>query len=382
MRFDWKTIIGVFAVAAVASTGCSKKEYGYSGPMTEPGPQVNGDPTPPEPTPPQPRVLTYSGVYQANAAIDFTQNGVLPGLDSPILGVLANLHTNPGTAIVNLGYAAGIDVLNTIGSTGRAILGGLLDAQLTSLYADDPSLDQAVTAIQNIAQIAKTTVLTNTITVHTPKTDHTAAIDLATTGATFHFVNAQLMDTTCTTTVPAAKAAAAKATFTMGLVSPRSNPNVADADITFSGASVTLPMGDFLMQAIGQLVFQPLYGTSDFKTGFVDAIPCTTISTEGAMAVANSGNPLLQGLITQPVLMAICTTAASSLADQLIAQISSLSADGVNVGNARGVLYDVSTSKPTADGISDRVGDGTWTWTIGGADVPSTFAGDKIANAL
>jgi len=380
MRVGWSKVAGVVALSAMASFGCAKKESGWAGdptpPMTDPGPPVDPDPKPPAPTP-TPRVLVYSGVYQANAAIDFTQNGALPGLTSPALGLLANLHTQPGTALVNFGYAAGLPILDTIGSGGRAILGSIIDGQITNLYMDNPELDRVVTIIQNIAQIAKTTVLQNKLTVHTPKPDHSTSVELECTGATFHFIDVNLMDTSVTTTVPAASAAAAKATFTTGTLAPRPDPNVADADITFDSATISIPMGDFLMQAIGTLVFQPLYGTSDFKTGLVKAIPCDDIADAAASAVSGTFP-----FITKDILKTVCTVGAGYLADQLISDIQKLSTDGVTISAGRGVLYDQSMSKPTSDGVSDRVGDGTWTWSIGAATVNSTYAGDKIATAL
>jgi len=381
MRAPLSALLGLALVSVTLQGGCSKAASGESGtptpPVTDPGPPVNPDPTPT----PTPRSLYYSGVYQANAALDFTQNGALPGLTSPALGVLANLHSAPGTAIVELGYAAGIDVLDSIGPTGRTLLGSILDGQLGNLYTNNPSLDRAVTTIQGIAQIAKTTVLQNSLTIHTPAADHTAKMELQVTGAQFHFVDVNLVDTTFIASVPAAALAAAKTGLTNGTVAARNNPNVAEADVTFDSGTVSIPMGNFLMQAIGVLVFQPLYGTSDFKTGFIDLIPCDSIATQGAAAVSSSGNPLLGALFTKPVLLTICTTAAGSLADQLIAQITAIKTDNVAISAGRGVLYDASSSHPTADYVADRIGDGTFSWALGSANIVSPLAGDRTATA-
>jgi len=55
--------------------------------------------------------------------------------------------------------------------------------------------------------------------------------------------------------------------------------------------------------------------------------------------------------------------------------------------NTRGtaLLLDISTSKPTTDYQSDRVAQGKWDWSFtvagGTAKVPSTFAGDRTADA-
>ena len=179
-----------------------------------------------------------------------------------------------------------------------------------------------------------------------------------------------MVDTTFIAPVAAASAAAAKATFTSGTLTPHTNPNLADADITFTGATVSIPMGDFLMGAIGALVFQPLYGIPDFKAGLVAMVDCDSIASSAASAVS--------GLLTEAELKAVCVAGAGLAADQVITQFEKLQVNGATITAGRATLYDVSTPKPTADRQSDHVGDGVWTWTFDTAVVPSTFAGDRI----
>ena len=78
------------------------------------------------------------------------------------------------------------------------------------------------------------------------------------------------------------------------------------------------------------------------------------------------------------MLKALCTAVAGNAADLVVAQFQTLQVKGAKISAGRGVLYDVSTPKPTADRQSDRVAEGVWTWTFGTAVVPSTFAGDRI----
>ncbi len=386
MRVDWRRAVGLLAVSTVLMGACAKSDNrnNNNGDPTLGDMAIDPNPVNPDgthdmakPLPP----LAYAGVYAAPAPIDFTQMDVLPGLTSPLLGLFATIHTKPGTALVTLGQAANIKFLNDIGSTGRLLLSTLLDSVLGDLYTKNPGLEKVVTLIQNIGQIAKTTVLENKLTVHAPGATSTV-FDLEVTGATFHFIDVNLVDTTFTTATSAASAAAAKTTFTMGSLTPHANPALADADISFDGGTVDIPMGDYLMGAIGVLAFKPLFGISDFKAGLVSLVPCDSMSTDGAAAVAACGTgvvcDLLKAVVTKALLKTLCDTVVGSAADQVIVEFQKLQVKDVTITSGRGVLYDISTPKPTADRQSDRVGDGTWTWTFGTAAVPSSFAGDRI----
>ncbi len=78
---------------------------------------------------------------------------------------------------------------------------------------------------------------------------------------------------------------------------------------------------------------------------------------------------------------AICTAAVGFAADKAISEIQQLKLSGVTIMNGRAVLYDTSQLKPTMDHQSDRVADGTWTWSFGSIDVPSTLVGDRVATS-
>lgn len=386
MRVDFRRAVGLLAVctALSMSVGCAKSDNrNINGGEDDPDladvstdmakPVVNPDPTPDMAQPLAP--LAYAGAYQAPAPLDFTQTGVLPGLTSPLLGLFATIHTKPGTALVNLGVAAGIDVLVNMNSTLRLLLATLLDDKLGDLYDSNPGLEKAVMLIQNIGQIAKATVLQNKLTVHAPGATSTV-FDLELTGASFSFIDVNLVSQTFITPVSTVAAAKAKTTFTMGTLTPRTNPALADADITFDGGTVDVPMGDFLMGAIAQLVFKPLFGISDFKTGLITLVNCPSIATNGYDAVKNTA--ILKDVFTVPLLTTICTQLVTTAADSVIVEFQKLQIKDAKISAGRGVLYDISTPKPTADRISDRVGDGTWTWTFGSTAVPSSFAGDRI----
>ncbi len=372
---------GALALAMTLSSGCNtdtKAAGGDGTPTTEPGPGSSIQPVPgTKPAPTDDRA--YAGIYQSDTGLDFTQPGALPGLEGPAFNLLANLRTQPGTALVNLGQAAGVEALDRIGGLGRTVLGGVLDSALINLYNDNPTLARAMQDIQNIAQIAKTTVLQTKLTVHTPSANHAVAAELQVTGATFTTADINLNVANVVTTIPAAAMPAAKVSLATPTLTPRANLAVADADLAFGSGKVTLPMGAMLMQAAGQLVFQPLYGISDFRQGFVSLIPCESIAAQGAQALADGDDFGLSSLISQNVLQGICTVAAGYLADQLIAQMQ-FNTDAT-VDGGRAVLYDVSAAKPTLDKKSDRVAEGTWSWSFSSGKVASTFAGDRVGNA-
>ena len=88
------TAFAALTALALSTTGCNGGEVGRQeqptpapAPAPDPGAPTTGpDGNPlPGPTPPAP-VANYSGVYEVVAPLDFTQNGVLPGIVSPLLG--------------------------------------------------------------------------------------------------------------------------------------------------------------------------------------------------------------------------------------------------------------------------------------------------------
>ena len=74
-------------------------------------------------------------------------------------------------------------------------------------------------------------------------------------------------------------------------------------------------------------------------------------------------------------------TAVTLAATQIMNAISDIKVENVSITNGRAVLYDISMTKPMMDKQSDRIAEGTWTWSFGSADVPSTLAGDRIGVA-
>lgn len=372
-------VFGTLALAtALCTSACST--------ASAPGGAFPGDPSPPstpsstpssppvDPDPPAPvQTANYSGIYNADAPLDFTQDGVLPGLTSPLLGALASIHDTPGQAIVDFANAAGVPVVSDIGSFGRSILAGLLDTQIKDFYAANPSLDQVAQIIMNIFELAKTGVLTNTLTIHTPNTDGTVAVELEMAGARFDFLGKS-----ANVTLSAAAAATAKTSLTATLKA-RPNAPIADADLTLTGGTLTLPLGDLLLQALTPLVFAPQFGTQDLASTLQKLVPCNDIAK--SVSDAASTDDILKYVITESVVKTICTTALTYAAGQITDAIEALTIDGVTINNGRGVLYDISATKPTVDHQSDRVADGSWTWSLGSIDVPSTFVGDRVGAA-
>lgn len=316
----------------------------------------------------------YAGIYDANAPIDFTQEGVLPGIASPALKALSMIGSNPGGAIISLAQAQGvIDWNNTIAN----IVGDILTQELRG--AMDQSTLDALNEISNIAKIARTTKLTNKLTIHTPKADGTVTVDLQLTGAGFDFVNINGDAKHVDVTVSAGGLTGAKTTLT-GIVKPRANAPVADADVTMQGGKLVIPIGDFLMQAAGPLIFLPEWGVTSLKEAMQKMMqgPCQTLSSyawnqaQGFVGVE---------YIEQSTYEKICQTVVLVAAAEIATEIQKMTIDGVSINNGRAELYDISSGKPTSDQQSDRIANGVWTWNFGGVSVPSTLAGDRMGNA-
>ena len=371
MRILTLSFLGTLSLATALSGGCAPSAPA-SGAQTPGGSNNSNNNTGNNGT--VGKGAKYAGIYEADAPIDFTQMGVLPGFASPALKALTMVGTNPGRALVQIAQASGVIDWN---STIENIVGDIITQELNSALDQDTL--KALAEIANIAKIAQTTKLTNKLTLHTPKADGTLVADLQLTGAGFDFVNINGDAKHVDVTVSAGGLAAAKTSLT-ATIKPRANAPVADADVTLSGGKLTIPIGDFLMQAAGPLVFQPEWGVSTLKDALqkMMAAPCTSLANsvwndaQGTIGVES---------IDVSVYNSICSTVVLVAAAEIATEIQKLTIDGVTINNGRVVLYDVSTAKPTVDNQSDRLADGTWTWTFGGTAVPSTTAGDRTGNS-
>lgn len=318
---------------------------------------------------------TYSGVYQSNATLDFTQPGVLPGLVSPALAALADLSTDPGSALVNFAQAAGAVHLD---STMRGVISSVITNKLNNVLPDN--VKQALDLISDITKITQTTTLQNTITVHTPSSTGSVYVDVVVTGAAFDFVDLNLNPQHVVVKTSSAYLAQSKSTI-LGTLTPHPNAPVADADLTFTGGSISIPIGDFINQAMGPLLFKPMWGTTDLKSTLLYLMqsPCTDLGY-----IVQSGVYDLTTLdIGNDVGTTICTTAVTLAANEIVSEIGKLKVNNVKITDGRATLTDVSSKKPTADHKSDLLDGGSWTWTFGGADVPASIDdGTRIATAI
>ncbi len=365
-------LVASFAAACAAAPSGNRliDDPGSDDPgVTDPGNEPGNNPTPNTPKTPK-----YSGVYQVSAPVDFTQQGVLPGLTGPLLASLAQLHDNPGKSIVDLAFAANVPVIKDMSAFLRDVLASIITTVANDFIGDNPEFGQVIEVIDSIFEVTQQSSIESKITVHTPATDGSVAAEIQVTGAKFMFLNQSISVTT-----PATAMATAKSSLTATLKA-RANAPVADADVTFTGGKLSLPVGTFILQALGPLLFQPKFGTSDLRSTLIKLVPCESWSTKIAEKAANDN--ALKYVITAPVMKTICTTAVGYAADKVNEAFAKLTIDDVQVVNGRATLYDTSTMKPSMDHQSDRLADGTWSWQFGSVTVPSNLAGDRVGTAF
>ena len=338
-------------------------------PGTPQGPGEMNSPTPP-PT------AKYAGVYATVAPLDLTQNGVLPGVLGPALSALIELHDHPGKAIIDIIVIANIptvsDAVNNLPSFLKDLLSSLLDKLIIEeVYDNVPIVDQITNIISGITELAKTIDVHSSLTVHTPKADGTAGIDQQVTDVGFTLLNQSTV-----IAFDANEKMMAHSSMP-GTVKAHANAPVADADLTLGGGKMTLPFGELLLQAAGPLLFGQFGGATDLKGALNNLVDCA--------GHAQSISDALGGVLSPATVQTVCTAALGVIADEVTSQIDSIVLKDVQVSQGTAYLLDVSQSKPTADYQSDRIAQGTWSWTFtiagGTATVPSTFAGDRIGDA-
>ena len=371
--------IASLTVLSLVAGGCSAGPEGRTPPTPMPSPDQPGTPEGPGETigqPPPPPTSKYAGVYGTVAPLDFTQNGVLPGVIGPALGALIELHDHPGQAILDIIAIANIptvsDAVQNMPSFLKDLLSSLLDKLIIDeVYANVPVVDQITNIISGITELAKTIDVHSSLTVHTPKADGTAAIDQQVTDVGFTLLNQSTV-----IAFDANEKMMAHSSMP-GTVKAHANAPVADADLTLGGGQMTLPFGELLLQAAGPLLFGQFGGATDLKGALNNLVDCA--------GHAQSISDALGGVLSPATVQTVCTAALDAIGDAVTSQIDSIVLSDVQVSAGTAYLLDVSQSKPTADYQSDRIAQGKWSWSFtvagGTATVPSTFAGDRVGDA-
>ena len=114
------TVFASLTALALASSGCNGAATGpmMNTPDSPDAPNTNNPDSPNNPSNPnnpQPApTAKYSGVYEVVAPLDFTQNGVLPGVWGPVLSATSKLNQKPGVAILELLEGTNIPYLSDI----------------------------------------------------------------------------------------------------------------------------------------------------------------------------------------------------------------------------------------------------------------------------
>ena len=371
------TAIASLTALSIFAGGCSGPEA-----RMQPPPSNGGGEEPPPPGPidgpgiPPAHTARYSGVYEALAPIDLTQNGVLPGVLGPALSALIELHDHPGKAILDIIVIANIptvsDAVKNMPQILKDILSSALDKLITDeVYANVPVVEQITNIVSGITELAKTIDIHNTLTVHTPKADGTATIDQQVTDVGFTVLNHSAVVSFD------AKEKMAAFSAMPGTVKAHANAPVADADLTLAGGKMTLPFGQLLLQAAGPLVFGQFGGATDLKGALHNLVDCASAAQDISDA--------LGGYLSPALVNTVCTAALDTIAGTVTEQIDKIVLNDVQISASTAYLLDVSQTKPTTDYQSDVITQGKWTWnfTVNGtaAAVPSTFSGDRIGDA-
>jgi hypothetical protein len=366
------TVFATAAALAAATTGCSAGAGMHPG-MNGTGPTASTPPMTgnPDPGHKDPVPVNFSGVYQVSAPLDFTKNGVLPGILGPLLSSLSELHDHPGKALTDF-----IKKAKVLPSVVSGILSGLspIFDNLISEYAYDNSmaLDEIANIVMGITELTNTMQVQVSMTVHKPDAKGAVMVDSQLTGVSFTLNGNHSM---------VAFPTGNKVT-TAGMVTPMPN-QLADGAITIGDANMlTLPIGSILLQGMNDLLYST-FNTTTLGDVLADLVPCDAVGDAISSAVDDLGIPFVS--IDSDTAAGVCRTAVKIAAGLVETEIKKLTFDDIKVSGISAKLYDVSQSKPQADHQSDRIAEGKWQWNFkfGGSvvDVPSTFAGDRVSNA-
>ncbi len=302
-------------------------------PSPQPGPvDVDG---PPAPSPTPAPIANYSGTFNITSPLDFTQNGVLPGIVGPVLGSLGELHDHPGAALYNILENSNIPTLSNllmqVPAALQAGLEGLLDNLITTnVYNTYPIVDQITAVISGITQLASKIDVQESVTVHVP-VGTTVAVDQELTGINFTLFGMSHVAPLPSPTV----------LHSTGTLTPHNDAPVADADISFTGGTVNLPIGALILDAAGPLLFSN-FGSATTLTGVLqELVPCASFGQSLSNATG--------GTLDVSIGTDLCNGALAVVGDAVTAQIDSLTLNNVVISPATATLLDVSIQAPHVD---------------------------------
>ena len=323
----------------------------------KPGTPTNGTSSSPSGT-------TYAGLFQIDTQLDVLQSSLVPSSVQSATTWLSEFSEDPGLALADLAKQGGI-LPDSTGTWGSAILGALIDSQIPKgALSGLSSVGQEITGLPGAID------LVGKFTVHTPASNGAITVELQLTDSKFQSIGNSV-------SVPIPVASLAAAHISMNGTFTAAGDGQADAQVSLDGSpTLTLPLGDLIIEAAVQLILQPLTGQTDFVTALQQIANCAALPTD---------DPIGLGL------------SAAQMCDNVIAHwtnvmLSQLRADlllTLTFDNGTFHLKDMTSDKPTIDQISDGVV-GEWKWSVAGpggasgptVDLTPTFAGNRIGSAL
>src|SRR5262249_12129720 len=135
-------------------------------------------------------------------------------------------------------------------------------------------------------------------------------------------------------------------TSTTGKVTPKANAPIADADLTIDASTVSLPIGELLLDAAGPLIFSQ-FGATNLSGALQAVVPCDSIGQDVSDGLDN--------VISASEVSQLCNGALGLIAGVVESKVKSISFDGIQVHDGKAVLFDVTPKKPSVDHQSDQL---------------------------
>lgn len=295
------------------------------------------DPTE-EPTPP-----LYAGSYLVKTKLDLTDKGVLPGVAGPILAFIADLDNKPFTAFLYLLKDSNIP---TVSAGLQSVPGWVLDAGgavgdaivIAQVFDPNPEVKMVLSQISNIAEIFQTLEITNQISIGAETAPGTFKITQQIVALGFEYGTQKK-------SYNLSLAARMNAMIKGKSLVVTNVKTMADFDGYFDGGSIDLPVGEFMLNAINDLVLSP-WGYSSLGNLLAEAFPCEALAEEVDIDSVET----------------YCELGITALAEVALKPIKDFALHGVVVGRASVNGYDRKAAE-AQDNTTDKL-KGTQTFSL------------------
>lgn len=322
--------------------------------------------TPPEPEKPATPDPLYAGSYLVKTKLDLSGKNVLPGPTGAIISFIADLDTQPFTAFLYLLMNSNIPTVSAglqgvpswILDVGGAIGDSIIKDQV---FDANPEIKTVLAQIANVGEMFQTLEVHNQISIGAEVSPDTYKITQQIVALGFELDGQKKA-------YNLSAAARANAIIKGKLLNVTNVKTFADFDGMFDGGTIDLPVGEFMLSAINDLLLSP-WGYSSLAGLLAEVFPCEALAAEVGIDSVET----------------YCELGITVLAEMALKPIKDFSLKNVVVGHASINGFDRKAAE-AQDYTTDKLkGAQTFTLLVGSKSIElkdAKFEGERLLTPI